>query len=183
MGGHLPVTGTPSVVTATTSEESSTVPVLDTRGVSSVTGSSAPSLSHASTLDMVLLSSAAAEPGKKSNISQSDAGLSELPTKLLPSFSPSVSVPSPSATLFVHKEGTSQAPGSRSTWSTKAERLTPEPDTAGDIHTGPIPSSTAWPRMRHVPSGQVGSPEPKVTLSSGIFTYFSTAAEPSSEFF
>ncbi|RMC18741.1 hypothetical protein DUI87_04637 [Hirundo rustica rustica] len=178
-GGRLPLASTPSVVTATASEESSTVPVLDTRGASRDTGSSVPSLRHASTLDMVLLSSAAAEPGKKSNVSQSGAGLSELPTKLLPAFSPSISVPSPSATLFVHKEGTSQAPGNRSMWSTKAESLTSHPDTAGDIRTGPVPSSTAWPRVRHVSSGQEGSPEPKVTLSSKVFTYFSTAAEPS----
>ncbi|XP_066046388.1 protein HEG homolog 1 isoform X2 [Chamaea fasciata] len=179
MGGHLPLTSTPSVVTTTASEESSTVPMMDTHGVSSATGSSAPSLLHTSTLDTVLLSLSAAEPGKKNNVSQSGAGLSELPTKLLPVFSPRVSVPSPSATIFIHKEGTSQAPGSRSMWSTKAESLTSQPGTAGAIHTGPIPSSTAWPRVRHVSSGQAGSPQPKVTLTSRVFTYFSTAAEPS----
>ncbi|KAI1237323.1 Protein HEG 1, partial [Lamprotornis superbus] len=175
MGGRLPLTSTPSVVTTTVSEESSTVPVLDTRA--SVTGSSSSSSSHTSTLDTVLLSSSAAEPGEQSHVSQSSAGLSELPTKLLPAFSPSVSVPSPSATLFVRKEGTSsQAPDSHSTWSTKAESLTSHLDTHEDIQTGPVPSSTAWPRVTHVSSGQAGSPEPKVTLSSRVFTYFSAAA-------
>ncbi|XP_056352491.1 protein HEG homolog 1 isoform X2 [Oenanthe melanoleuca] len=180
MGGHLPLSSTPSVVTSTASEESSTVPVLDTHGASSATGSSSSSSSapHSSTLDMVLLSSAA-EPGKQSHLSQSSAGLSELPTKLLPAFSPSVSVPSPSATLFIHKEGTSQAPGSRSTWSTKAESLTSHLGTDGDTHPGPAPSSTAWPPGTHGSSGRAGSPEPKVTLSSRVFTYFSAAAEPS----
>ncbi|RLW04842.1 hypothetical protein DV515_00005644 [Chloebia gouldiae] len=179
MGGRLPLTSTPSVVTTTTSEESSTVPMLDTRGASSATGSSAPSPPHTSTLDTVLLSSSAAEPGMQSNVSQSGAGLSGLPTKLLPEFSPSISVPSPSATLFIHKEGTSQAPGSRSTLSTKAESLTSHLDTAGDTDTGPVPSSTAWPPVTHMSSGQAGSPEPKVTLSSRVFTYFSAAAESS----
>ncbi|XP_030097653.2 protein HEG homolog 1 isoform X1 [Serinus canaria] len=178
-GGHLPLTSTPSVVRAATREESSTVPVLDTHGASSATGSSAPSAPHTSTLDTVLLSSPAAEPGTPSHVSQSGAGLSELPTKLLPAFSPSISVPSPSATLFVHKEGTPQAPGGRSMWSTKAESLTSQLDTAGDTHTGPVSPSTAWPPERHVPSGQAGSPEPKVTFSSKVFTYFSAAAEPS----
>lgn len=159
------------------------MPVLDTHGASSATGSSAPSAPHTSTLDTVLLSSPAAEPGTSSHVSQSGAGLSELPTKLLPVFSPSISVPSPSATLFVHKEGTPQAPGGRSMWSTKAESLTSQLDTAGDTHTGPVSPSTAWPPERHVPSGQAGSPEPKVTFSSKVFTYFSAAAEPSSEFF
>uniref|UniRef100_A0A8C3RAF4 EGF-like domain-containing protein n=1 Tax=Cyanoderma ruficeps TaxID=181631 RepID=A0A8C3RAF4_9PASS len=177
MGGHLPLTSTPSVVTTAASEESSTVPMLDTHGASSATGSSAPSLLHTSTLDTVLLSSSAAEPGKRSNVSQSGAGLSELPTKLLPAFSPNVSVPSPSATIFIHKEGTSQTPGSRSMWSTKAESLTSQPGTAGDIRTSPVPSSTAWPQVRHVSSGQ--APEPKVTSTSRVFTFFSTAAEPS----
>ncbi|KAF2988634.1 hypothetical protein EK904_007385 [Melospiza melodia maxima] len=83
------------------------------------------------------------------------------------------------ATLFIHKEGTPQAPGSHSTWSTKAESLTSQLDTAGDTHTGPVLSSTAWPPVRHVSSGQEGSPEPKVTFSSKAFTYFSAAAEPS----
>ncbi|XP_037998198.1 protein HEG homolog 1 isoform X2 [Motacilla alba alba] len=178
-GGHLPLTSTPSVVRTATSEESSTVPVLDTHGASSVTGSSAPSPPDTSTLNTVLVSSPAAEPGTQSHVSQSGAGLSELPTKLLPAFSPSVSVPSPSATLFIHKEGTSQGPGSRSMWSTKAESLTSQLDTAGDARTGPVPSSTAWPQVRQVSSGQAGSPEPKVTLSSKVFTYFSAAAEPS----
>lgn len=134
--------------------------------------------------DTILLSSSsAAEPGKQSNVSQSGAGLSELPTKLLPAFSPSISVPSPSATLFVHKEGTSQSPGSHSMWSTEAESLTSHPDTAEDTHAGPISSSTTWPGVRHVSSGRAGSPEPKVTLSSRVFTYFSAAGELSSEFF
>ncbi|KAM7049465.1 protein HEG homolog 1 isoform 2-T2 [Acridotheres tristis] len=177
MGGRLPLTSTPSVVTTTVSVESSTVPVLDTRA--SVTGSSSSSSPHTSTLDTVLLSSSAAEPGEQSHVSQSSAGHSELPTKLLPAFSPSVSVPSPSATLFIRKEGTSQAPGSHSPWSTKAESLTSHLDTHGDIHTGPIPSSTSWPRVTHVSTGQAGSPEPKITVSSRVFTYFSVAAEPS----
>ncbi|XP_064291125.1 protein HEG homolog 1 isoform X2 [Passer domesticus] len=179
MGGHLSLTSTPSVVTAATSEESSTVPVLDTHGASSAIGNSAPSPPHTGTLDMVLLSSPAAEPGRQNHVSQSGAGLSELPTKLQPAFSPSISVPSPSTTLFIHKEGTSQGPGGRSMWSTKAESLTSHLDTAGDTHTGPVPSSTAWPRVRHVSSGQAGSPEPKATLSSKVSTYFSAAAEPS----
>ncbi|XP_039410704.1 protein HEG homolog 1 isoform X2 [Corvus cornix cornix] len=177
MGGRLPLTSTPSVVSTTASKESSTVLVLDPHRPSSATGSSAPTPPHTSTLDTVLLSSSAAEPGKQSNVSQSGAGLSELPTKLLPAFSPSISVPSPSATLFVHKEGTSQAPGSHSMWSTEAESLTSHPDTAGDTHTGPIPSSTVWPGMRHVSSGRAGSPEPKGTLSSRVFTYSSAAGE------
>ncbi|XP_068051437.1 protein HEG homolog 1 [Anomalospiza imberbis] len=179
MGGRLPPASTPSVVTTTAIEESSAVPVLDTHGASSATGTSVPSPPNTSTLDTILLSSSAAEPGTQSNVSQSGAGLSGLPTKLLPAFSPSVSVPSPSVTLFIHKEGTSQAPGSRSMWSTKAESLTPHLETAGDTRTGPVPSSTAWPRVRNVSSGQAGSPEPKVTLSSRVFTYFSAAAEPS----
>ncbi|XP_030913242.1 protein HEG homolog 1 isoform X2 [Geospiza fortis] len=178
-GEHLPLPSTPGVVRTATREESSTVPVLDTHGASSATGSSAPSLPHTSTLGMVLLSSPAAQPGTQSRVSQSGAGLSELPTKLLPAFAPSVSVPSPSATLFIHKEGTPQAPGSRSTWSTKAESLTSQLDTAGDTRTGPVLSSTARPPVRHVSSGQAGSPEPKVTLSSKVFTYFSAAAGPS----
>ncbi|XP_063017761.1 protein HEG homolog 1 isoform X5 [Melospiza melodia melodia] len=178
-GGHLPLTSTPGVVGAAAREESSTVPVSDTHGASSATGSSAPSPPYTSTLDTVLLSSPAAQPGKQSRVPQSGAGLNELPTKLLPAFSPSISVPSPSATLFIHKEGTPQAPGSHSTWSTKAESLTSQLDTAGDTHTGPVLSSTAWPPVRHVSSGQEGSPEPKVTLSSKAFTYFSAAAEPS----
>ncbi|XP_017595688.1 PREDICTED: protein HEG homolog 1 isoform X4 [Corvus brachyrhynchos] len=177
MGGRLPLTSTPSVVSTTASKESSTVLVLDPHRPSSATGSSAPTPPHTSTLDTVLLSSSAAEPGKQSNVSQSGAGLSELPTKLLPAFSPSISVPSPSATLFVHKEGTSQAPGSHSMWSTEAESLTSHPDTAGDTHTGPIPSSTVWPGVRHVSSGRAGSPEPKGTLSSRVFTYSSAAGE------
>ncbi|XP_026654039.2 protein HEG homolog 1 isoform X4 [Zonotrichia albicollis] len=178
-GGHLSLTSTPGVVGTATREESSTVPVLDTHGASSATGSSAPSPLHTSTLDMVLLSSPAAQPGTQSRVPQSGAGLSELPTKLLPAFSASVSVPSPSATLFIHKEGTPQAPGSHRMWSTKAESLTSQLDTAGDTHTGPVPSSTAWPPVRRVSSGQAGSPEAKVTLSSKAFTYFSAAAEPS----
>ncbi|XP_068877235.1 protein HEG homolog 1 isoform X4 [Aphelocoma coerulescens] len=177
MGGRLPLTSTPSVVSTTTSKESSTVLVLDPHGASSATGSSAPTPPHTSTLDTVLLSSSAAEPGKQSNVSQSGAGLSELPTELLPAFSPSISVPSPSATFFVHKEGTSQAPGSHRMRSTEAESLTSHPDTAEDTHTGPIPSSTAWPGMRHVSFGRTGSPEPKVTLSSRVFTYFSAAGD------
>ncbi|XP_031969799.1 protein HEG homolog 1 isoform X2 [Corvus moneduloides] len=177
MGGRLPLTSTPSVVSTTASKESSTVLVLDPHRPSSATGSSAPTPPHTSTLDTVLLSSSAAEPGKESNVSQSGAGLSELPTKLLPAFSPSISVPSPSATLFIHKEGTSQASGSHSMWSTEAESLTSHPDTAGDTHTGPIPSSTAWPGVRHVSSGRAGSPEPKGTHSSRVFTYSSAAGE------
>ncbi|XP_027758455.1 protein HEG homolog 1 isoform X2 [Empidonax traillii] len=200
-GGHLPLTSTPSSGIITTGEERSTVPVLDTRGASSAAGSSAPAPPRTSTLDMVLLlSSSAEEPGKQSDVSQGDAGLSELPTKLLPAFSPSISVPSPSpsasgrgrrvsgvptettyisTTLSSHREGTSQAAASHSMWSTETESLTPHLDTARGARTGPLPSSTAWPGVRHMPSGRAGYPEPKVTLSSRVFTYFSAADEPS----
>ncbi|XP_027579405.2 protein HEG homolog 1 isoform X1 [Pipra filicauda] len=200
-GGHLPLTSTPSAGIITTGQERSVVPVLDTHGASSAAGSSAPTPPRTSTLDVVLLlSSSAEEPGKQSDVSQGDAGLSELPTKLLPAFSPSISVPSPSpsasgrgrrvsgvptettyisTTLSSHREGTSQAAASHSMWSTEAESLTSHLDTAGGTRIGPLPSSTAWPGVRHMPSGQAGYPEPKVTISSRVFTYFSAAGEPS----
>ncbi|XP_050195701.1 protein HEG homolog 1 isoform X2 [Myiozetetes cayanensis] len=202
-GGHLPLTSTPSSGIITTGEERSTVPMLDTHGASGAAGSSAPAPPRTSTLDMVLLlSSSTEEPGKQSDVSQGDAGLSELPTKLLPAFSPSISMPSPSpnasvpgrerrvsgvptetmyisTTVSSHREGTSQAAASHSMWSTEAESLTPHLDTAEGTRIGPLPSSTAWPGVRHMPSGRAGYPEPKVTLSSRVFTYFSAAGEPS----
>lgn len=99
-GGHLPnasQTSMPSSVIASSSGERSRVPVSDTRTASSVAGSSAPTLPLTVSLDVVLLpSSSAAEPGRQNDVSQSTAGLGELPTKLLPAFSPSISVPSPS---------------------------------------------------------------------------------------
>ncbi|XP_071418167.1 protein HEG homolog 1 isoform X2 [Pithys albifrons albifrons] len=201
MGGYLPLTSTPSAELITTGKERSTLPMLDTHGASSAARSSAPTPSRTSPLDMVLLlSSSSEEPGKQNDFSQSGAEHSELPTKLLPAISPSISVPSPSpsasgrgrrvsgiptettytsTTLSSHKEVTSQAASSHGMWSTEAENPTPHLNTAGETHTGPLPSSMAWPGMRHVPSGRSEYPEPKVTLSSGVFTYFSAAGEPS----
>lgn len=101
MGGRLPsapLTSTPSSVTAASGGERSTEPVSDTHTASSVAGSSAPAPPRTSSLDVVLLpSSSATEPGRQGDVWQSDAGLSELPTKALPAFPPGVSVPSPSA--------------------------------------------------------------------------------------
>ncbi|KAJ7407725.1 heart development protein with EGF like domain 1 [Willisornis vidua] len=200
IGGYLPLTSTPSAEIITTGEERSTLPVVDTHGASSAAGSSAPTPSHTSTLDMVLLLSSSEEPGKQNDVSQSGAEHSELPTKLLPAISPSISVPTPSpsasgrgrrvsgiptettytsTTLTSHRQGTSQAASSHGMWSTEAENPTPHLDTAGETHTGPLQSSMAWPGVRHVPSGRSEYPEPKVTLSSGVFTYFSAAGEPS----
>ncbi|PKU44275.1 hypothetical protein llap_5424 [Limosa lapponica baueri] len=102
-GGRLPnapLTSTPSSVIATSSGERNTEPMSDTHVTSSVAGSSAPIPARTSSLDMVLLPSASAgEPGRQSNVSQSGAGLSELPTKPLTAFPPgiSMSLPSPSA--------------------------------------------------------------------------------------
>ncbi|XP_026707959.1 protein HEG homolog 1 isoform X1 [Athene cunicularia] len=198
-GGHLPdapLTSTPSSVIATSGGERSTVPVSDARTASS----SAPIPPHSSSLDVALLpSSSATEPGRQINVSQGGARLGELLTKPLPAFSPSISVPLPSpsaservrisgtptetmyvsSTLSSHEEGTSQAAANPGMWSTVAESPTSHPDTAGEPRTGPFLSSTAWPGAAHVSSSRTGYPEPKVTLSSRVSTYFSAAAEPS----
>uniref|UniRef100_A0A8B9YWC5 EGF-like domain-containing protein n=1 Tax=Buteo japonicus TaxID=224669 RepID=A0A8B9YWC5_9AVES len=203
-GGRLPDTprtSTPSSVIAPSGGERSTVPVSDAHAASSRAGSSPPAPPCTSSLDTVLLpSSSATEPARQSDVSQSGAGLGELPTKSVPAFSPSVSVPSPSpsasergrrvsgaptettyisTTLSSQKEGTSQAAANRGTWSTAAESPTSHPDTDGEPSTGPFPSSTAWPGVGHVSSSQAGYPDPKVTLSSRVSTYFSAAGEPS----
>ncbi|KAM9286910.1 LOW QUALITY PROTEIN: protein HEG homolog 1 [Morus bassanus] len=181
-GGHVPdapLTSTPSSVTATSGGERSTVPVSDTHAASSAAGTSAPAPPRTSSLDMVLLpSSSATEPGRHSDVSQSGAGLGELPAKPLPGFSPSISVPSPSPS-FRHKERTSQAAANHGMWSTVAESPTSHPNTAGEHRTSPLPSSTAGPRVEHVSSSQAGYPETKVTLSSMVSTYFSATGEPS----
>ncbi|CAN0151642.1 unnamed protein product [Bubo scandiacus] len=199
-GGHLPdapLTSTPSSVIATSGGERNTVPVSDARTASSST----PIPPRTSSLDVVLLlSSSATEPRKQSNVSQGGAELGELLTKSLPAFSPSISVPSPSpsasergrrvsgtptettyvsSTLSSHEERTSQAAANHGMWSTVAESPTSHPDMAGEPRTGPLLSSTAWPGVGHVSSGRKGYPEPKVTLSSRVSTYFSAAAEPS----
>ncbi|KAM6080150.1 protein HEG homolog 1 isoform 2-T2 [Theristicus caerulescens] len=203
-GGRLPdapLTNTPSSVTATSGGERSTEPVSDTRAASSVAGSSAPAPPHTSSLDVVLLpSSSATEPGRQSDVSQSSGGHSDLPTKPLPAFSPSISVPSPSrsaserekrvsgaptATMYVstalfrHEEGTSRAAANYGTWSTVAASPTSHPHTAGEPRTGPLLSSTAWPGAGHISSSRAGYPEPEVTLSSRVSTYFSAASEAS----
>ncbi|XP_059676494.1 protein HEG homolog 1 [Gavia stellata] len=176
-GGRLPdapLTSTPSSVTATSGGERTTV-LSDTRAASSMAGSSAPTSPHTRSLDMALLTSpSAAEPGR-----QGGAGLGELATKLLPAFPPGTSVPSPSPTLLVHEEGTSWAAVNHGTWSTVVASPTSHPDTAGENRTGPLPSSTAWLGAGHVSSGHAGYPEPEVTLSSRVSTYFSAAGEPS----
>ncbi|XP_075009988.1 protein HEG homolog 1 [Calonectris borealis] len=203
-GGRLPdapLTSTPSSVTATSSGERTMVPVSDTRAASNAAGSSAPASPHTRSLDVVLLpSSAAAEPGRQSNVSQSGAGLGELATKPLPVFPSGVSMPSPSPSaserrkrvsgaptettyvstaLSSHEEGTSRAAANHSTWSTAGASPTSHPDASGEPHTGPFLSSTAWPGAGHVSSGRAGYPEPEVTLSSRVSTYFSAAGEPS----
>ncbi|XP_075286063.1 protein HEG homolog 1 isoform X2 [Opisthocomus hoazin] len=199
-GGRLPdarLASTPSSVIATSSGGRSTVPVSDTRAASRGAGSSAPAPPRTSSLDVVLLlSSSSTEPGRQSHVSQSSAELTELPTKLLPAFSPSISVPSPSPsasergrrvsgtpteTVYIsttrssHEEGTSQA--NRSMWTTVAESPTSHLDTAREPRTSPLPSSTAWPGAGHVSSGRAGYPEPNVTLSSRVSTYFSATGE------
>ncbi|XP_068877234.1 protein HEG homolog 1 isoform X3 [Aphelocoma coerulescens] len=178
MGGRLPLTSTPSVVSTTTSKESSTVLVLDPHGASSATGSSAPTPPHTSTLDTVLLSSSAAEPGKQSNVSQSGAGLSELPTELLPAFSPSISVPSPSATFFVHKEGTSQAPaiGSshRSLSSSGAEERMSSPITE-PVYSSSTPAGGEERMLHSVTHGTLAGG----TESSSSHAEASSSPEPS----
>ncbi|XP_054065500.1 protein HEG homolog 1 isoform X2 [Rissa tridactyla] len=204
MGGRLPsapLTSTPSSVTAASGGERSTEPVSDTHTASSVAGSSAPAPPRTSSLDVVLLpSSSATEPGRQGDVWQSDAGLSELPTKALPAFPPGVSVPSPSASasergrrdsgaptettyistaLSSRGDRTSQPAANHGTWSTAAARPTSHPDSAGEPHTSPLPSSTEWPGVGHVSSVQAGYTEPKVTLSSRVSTYFSAAGEPS----
>ncbi|XP_051479068.1 protein HEG homolog 1 isoform X2 [Apus apus] len=206
MGGRLPsapLSSTPTSATATSSGERTTVPVSDTHGASSMAGSSAPASAHTRSLDVVLLTpSAAAEPDRQHHVSQSDAGLSEPATKLLPAFSPGVSVPSPSPSASVaesgkrvsdaptdtmytstafssYKEGTSQAAVNHGTWSTVAKSPTSHLDTAGVPSTGPLPSSTVWPGVEHMLSSRVEHPEAGGTLSSRVFTYFSSAGEPS----
>jgi len=86
-----------------------------------------------------------------------------------------------STTRSSHEEGTSQA--NRSMWTTVAESPTSHLDTAREPRTSPLPSSTAWPGAGHVSSGRAGYPEPNVTLSSRVSTYFSATGELSSEFF
>ncbi|KAM6260890.1 protein HEG homolog 1 isoform 4-T4 [Spheniscus humboldti] len=204
VGGRLrdaPLTSMPSSMIATSGGERSPVPVSDTHAASSMAGNSATALPCTSSLDVVLLpSSSATEPGRQSDVSQSGARLGELPTKPLPAFSPSISVPLPSpsasergrrvsgaptettyvsTTLSSHKEGTSQAAANRGMWSTAAESPTSHPDMAGEPRTGPFLSSTAWPGAGHISSGRAAYPEPKVTLSSRVSTYFSAAGEPS----
>lgn len=88
-----------------------------------------------------------------------------------------------STALSSHEEGTSQAAAHHGTWSTVATSPTSHVDMAGEPRTSPLPSSTAWPGAGHVSSGRAGYPEPEVTLSSRVSTYFSAAGEPSSEFF
>ncbi|KAM6332455.1 LOW QUALITY PROTEIN: uncharacterized protein O3Q21_002773 [Podargus strigoides] len=174
-----PLTSMPSSVMATSSEERSTVPVSDTHAASSTAGSSTPASPHTRSLDVVLLpSSAAAEPGRQSDVSQSSAGLGEPATKPLPAFPPGTSVPSPSPS-FSHEEGTAWAADDHGMWSTVAANPTSHPDTARGLHTDPLPSSTAWPGEGHVSSGRAGYPEPEVTLSSKVSTYFSAGSEPS----
>ncbi|XP_061328958.1 protein HEG homolog 1 isoform X3 [Pezoporus flaviventris] len=200
---NAPLTSTPSSVIPTNGGERSTVPVSDTHAASNVAGSSASASPHTSSFDVVLLpSSSATEPGRQSSVSQSGAGLAELPTKPLPAFSPSISVPLPppsvsvpeggrtvsgaptdtvyiSTTLSSHKEGTSQAVANHGTWSTAAESPMSHTDMAREPRTSFLPSSTAWPGAGHFTSSQAGYLEPKVTLSSGVSTYFSVTRVPS----
>ncbi|XP_061225999.1 protein HEG homolog 1 isoform X2 [Neopsephotus bourkii] len=205
-GGRLPnapLTSTPSSVTPTNGGERSTVPVSDTHATSKMAGSSASASSHTSSFSVVLLpSSSATEPGRQSSVSQSGAGLAELPTKPLPAFSPSTSVPLPppsvsvpeggrrvsgaptetvyvSTTLSSHKEGTSQAVANRGRWSTAAESPMSHADMAREPRTSFLPSSTVWPGAGHFTSSQAGYPEAKVTLSSRVSTYFSATRVPS----
>ncbi|XP_064926548.1 protein HEG homolog 1 isoform X2 [Columba livia] len=203
-GGHLPnapLTSTPRLVMTTSSGERTMMPVSDTRAASSAAGSSAPASAHTMSLDVVLLpSSSAAEPGRQSDVSQSGAGLGELTTEPLPVFPTNSSMPSPSPSasergkrvsgtptqttytstaLSSHEEGTSQAAAHYGTWSTVAASPTSRVDMAVEPRTSPLPSSTAWPGAGHVSSGRAGYPEPGVTLSSRVSTYFSAAGEPS----
>ncbi|KAM6307124.1 LOW QUALITY PROTEIN: protein HEG homolog 1 [Aegotheles albertisi] len=172
------LTSMPSSVMATNSGERTMVSISETRGASSMAGSSTPASPHTRSLAMVfLMSSAAAEPGRQSDVSQSD-GLGELATKALPAFPPSDSVPSPSPS-FSHKEGTSQAAANHGSWSTVVANPTSHPDTARQPRTGPLPSSTPWPGVGHISTSHVGYPEPGVTLSSRVSTYFSAAGEHS----
>ncbi|XP_010081911.1 PREDICTED: protein HEG homolog 1 [Pterocles gutturalis] len=64
-------------------------------------------------------------------------------------------------------------------WSTAAASPTSHPDTAGEPRTSPFPSSTSWPGAGHISSSRAGYPEPEVTFSSRVSTYFSAADEPS----
>ncbi|XP_063196953.1 protein HEG homolog 1 isoform X4 [Chroicocephalus ridibundus] len=84
-----------------------------------------------------------------------------------------------STPLSSRGDRTSQPAANRGTWSTAAARPTSHPDSAGEPHTSPLPSSTEWPGVGHVSSVQAGYTEPKVTLSSRVSTYFSAAGEPS----
>ncbi|XP_065697608.1 protein HEG homolog 1 isoform X4 [Patagioenas fasciata] len=203
-GGRLPnapLTSTPRLVMTTSSGERTMMSVSDTRAASSVAGSSTPASAHTMSLDVVLLpSSAAAEPGRQSDVSQSGAGLGELTTEPLPVFPTNSSMPSPSQSasergkrvsgaptqttytstaLSSHEEGTSQAAAHHGTWSTGPASPTSHVDMAGEPRTSPLPSSTAWPGAGHVSSGRARYPEPEVTLSSRVSTYFSAAGEPS----
>ncbi|XP_061329203.1 protein HEG homolog 1 isoform X6 [Pezoporus flaviventris] len=84
-----------------------------------------------------------------------------------------------STTLSSHKEGTSQAVANHGTWSTAAESPMSHTDMAREPRTSFLPSSTAWPGAGHFTSSQAGYLEPKVTLSSGVSTYFSVTRVPS----
>ncbi|XP_027316759.3 protein HEG homolog 1 isoform X2 [Anas platyrhynchos] len=192
-----PLTSTPSSVTATSDGERTVEPVVDTS-----TGNSAPASASTSSLDIVLLLSSVTEPRRQRDISQTNAGLVELPTKPLPVFPPGVSVPSsspsasvpergqwvsgvPTETTYVltvlstRGEGTSRDEANRSTWSMEMESPTSHPGTAGEPHSGPLPSFPAWSGGEHVSSDYAGYTEPKVTLSSRVSTYFSASGEPS----
>ncbi|XP_031410088.1 protein HEG homolog 1 [Meleagris gallopavo] len=198
-GGRLPndpVTSTPSLEMATSSGNMTTEPVVDTSA-----GSSAPSPAGTSSLDVVLLLSSVAEPGRQRDVSQRDADLGVLPTKPLPVFPPGVSVSSsspsssvseggqqvsgvPTETTYVltmlstHEERTSEDAANHETWSIVVGSPTSHPDMAREPHSSSIPSSPAWPGGRHVSSSDTAYTEPEVTFSSRVSTYFS-AAEPS----
>ncbi|XP_035187300.1 protein HEG homolog 1 isoform X3 [Oxyura jamaicensis] len=192
-----PLTSMPSSVTATSGGERAVEPMTDTS-----TGSSAPAPASTSSLDIVLLLSSVTEPRRQRDISQSSADLIELPTKpvpvfppgvLVPSSSPSASVPErgqwisgvPTETTYVltvlstRGEGTPRGETNRGTWSTEVESPTSHPGTAGEPHSGPLPSFPAWSGGGHVSSDYAGYTEPKVTLSSRVSTYFSASGEPS----
>lgn len=85
--------------------------------------------------------------------------------------------------LSTRGEGTSRDEANRSTWSMEMESPTSHPGTAGEPHSGPLPSFPAWSGGGHVSSDYAGYTEPKVTLSSRVSTYFSASGEPSSESF
>lgn len=85
--------------------------------------------------------------------------------------------------LSTHKERTSQDAANHGTWSVAVGSPTSHPDMARELHSSSIPSSPAWPGGRHVSSSHTAYTEPEVTFLSRVFTYFSAAAEPSSESF